>query len=264
MISPLAYVDPQARIGDNVEVKPFAYIEGDVEIGDNCVIHPHASILNGTRMGKGNVVFQNAVIGAMPQDFHFKEGTPVSVHIGDNNRFRENVVVAGGFLADKGTTIGDENFLMDKVHVCHDVSIQNKCVLGIGVSVAAECQIDDYSIESSGAILQQFVHIGKFSLVQTGCRVHKDVPPYIVMGGNPADYHGVNTLVLKHFNISERILRHIANTYRLVYSSNTSLQDAVIKIGEQIPMSKEIEDIMSFIKGSKHGIVGHIAENLGE
>ena len=38
MISPLAYVDPAAKIGSNVTIKPFAYIEGDVEIGDNCLI----------------------------------------------------------------------------------------------------------------------------------------------------------------------------------------------------------------------------------
>ena len=76
------------------------------------------------------------------------------------------------------------------------------------------------------------------------------------MSGNPVAYHGVNAVVLsQHHNTSERILRHIANTYRLVYTGNFSLQDAVIKIGEQIPMSSEIENIVNFIKDSKHGIV---------
>ena len=74
MISPLAYVDPTAKLGNNVEVKPFAYIEAGVEIGDNCVIMPHASILEGTVMGKNNIIYQNAVIGATPQDFHYQEG----------------------------------------------------------------------------------------------------------------------------------------------------------------------------------------------
>lgn len=261
MISPLAYVAPGAKLGANVEVKPFAYIEEDVEIGDNCVIMPHASILNGTKMGKNNIVYQNAVIGATPQDFHFVEGGKTHVVIGDDNRIRENVVIAGSTYEDRATMIGNGNFLMDKVHICHDVHIHNKCVLGIGVSVAGECEIEDCSIQSSFVVLQQHVRVGRFSLVQSGCRVQKDVPPYIILGGNPATYHGVNAFILKHENTSERILRHIANTYRLIYTGNFSLEDACIKIAEQIPMSDEIRHIMDFIKASKHGIVRHIKES---
>ena len=61
MISPLAYVDPEAKIGKNVTIEPFAYIEKDVEIGDDCVIMAYASVLKGTRMGKGNKIHHHAV-----------------------------------------------------------------------------------------------------------------------------------------------------------------------------------------------------------
>lgn len=261
MISPLAYVDPEAKLGQNVEVKPFAYIEKGVVIGDNCVIMSHASILEGTTMGNDNIVYQNAVICAQPQDFHYEEGSKTHVIIGNNNRIRENVVIAGSIHSDRATTIGNDNFLMDQVHVCHDVTIQNHCVAGIGVSIAGDCVIEDYSIQSSGAIIQQHVRVGRFSLMQSGCRVQKDVPPYIVLGGNPASYHGLNSVILKHFGVSERVLRHIANTYRIIYTSNFSLEDAVIKIPEQIPMSDEIQNILNFIKNSKHGIVRQMKEN---
>lgn len=260
MISPLAYVAPGAKLGDNVEVKPFAYIEADVEIGDNCVIMPHASILDGTRMGKNNIVYQNAVIGAVPQDFHFEEGHATHVVIGDDNRIRENVVIAGSIHEGKATRIGNGNFLMDKVHICHDVLVHDRCILGIGVSVAGECEIEDCAIQSSYAVVQQHVRIGRYSLIQSGCRVQKDVPPYVLLGGNPATYHGVNAMVLQHVGVSDRIIRHIANTFRLIYTGNFSLQDAVIKITEQIPMSDEIRHITTFIERSKHGIVRHMKE----
>lgn len=260
MISPLAYVDPSAKLGKNVEVKPFAYIDKGTVIGDNCVIMSHASILEGTTMGNNNIVYQNAVIGATPQDFHFVEGEKTRVVIGNDNRIRENVVIAGSTYKDKATTIGDGNFLMDKVHICHDVTIRNKCIVGIGVIIAGESELEDCSIQSNGAVIQQNVRIGRYSLVQSGCRVQKDVPPYVILGGNPASYHGVNAVILKHIGISERILRHIVNTYRLIYTGNFSLEDAVIKIPEQIPMSSEIEDILEFIQKSKHGIVRHIKE----
>lgn len=261
MISPLAYVDPAAQLGQNVEVGPFAYIEAGVTIGDHCVIKPHASILKGTTLGHHNTVYQNAVVGATPQDFHYVEGQPTRVVIGNHNHIRENVVIAGSIYPDKATTIGNENFIMDRVHICHDVHIHDKCVVGIGSCIAGESELHDNSIQSNGVVVQQHVRVGRFSLIQSGCRVQKDVPPYVILGGNPASYHGVNTVVLKHFNVSDRVLRHIANTYRIIYTGNFSLEDAVIKIPEQIPMSDEIDKILDFIKGAKNGIVRNLKEN---
>lgn len=138
MISPLAYVHPEAKLGKNVEVGPFSYIDKGVIIGDNCVIKPHVSILEGTTMGTGNIVYENAVIGSTPQDFHFVEGQKTHVVIGDNNRIRENVVIAGSTYEDKATTIGNNNFLMERTHICHDVHIFNHCVVGIGSCIAGE------------------------------------------------------------------------------------------------------------------------------
>lgn len=261
MISPLAYVSPEAKLGENVEVAPFAYIEKGVVIGDNCVIKAHASILEGTTMGSGNIVYQNAVIGATPQDFHYTAGNAHKVVIGNDNQIRENVVIAGSSSPDKATIIGDGNFLMDRVHICHDVHVYNKCVVGIGACIAGDCELHDCSIQSTGVVVQQHVRVGRFSLIQSGCRVQKDVPPYVILGGNPAAYHGVNAVVLQHVNVTERIIRHIANTYRIIYTGNFSLEDAVLKIPEQIPMSSEIEDILTFVKGAKNGIVRHMKED---
>ena len=52
MISPLAHVDPSAKLGENVTIHPFAYIDKNVEIGDGCEIMPYTSIIRGTRMEK--------------------------------------------------------------------------------------------------------------------------------------------------------------------------------------------------------------------
>ncbi|MFU2518840.1 MAG: hypothetical protein ACM67P_01835, partial [Clostridiales bacterium] len=138
--------------------------------------------------------------------------------------------------------------------------VYNKCVIGIGACIAGESEIHDCSIQSTGVVVQQHVRVGRFSLIQSGCRVQKDVPPYVILGGNPASYHGVNAVVLKHIGTTERIIRHIANTYRIIYTGNFSLEDAVLKIPEQIPMSDEIHDILNFVKCAKHGIVRQMKE----
>lgn len=254
MISPLAYVDSSAKIGENVTIQPFAYIEENVEIGDECVIMSGAKILKGTRIGKGNKVHHNAVLGAEPQDFHYI-GEDSHLVIGDYNDIRENVVISRATYSGGCTRIGNENYLMDGVHLCHDVQIGNHCVLGIKTTVAGECRIDDNTILSSNVILHQSCHIGSWVLIQSGCRISKDVPPYVIMNGNPAEYHGINAAVLQHKNeVTERVLRHIVNAYRLVYQGNFSIHDALQKIEDQVPMSDEIHHIIDFIRESK-GIV---------
>lgn len=254
MISPLAFVDPTAKIGKNVIIQPFAYIEGDVEIGDDCVIMASASILKGTRLGKGNKIHHSAVLGTEPQDFHYT-GEDSKLVIGDNNDIRENVVISRATHSNGCTRIGNDNFLMDGVHLCHDVQIGNHCVIGIKCSIAGECKIDDCTILSSNVLLNQSCHLGSWILIQSGCRISKDVPPYVIMSGNPAEYHGVNAIVLQSKNqVTERILRHIVNAYRLIYQGHFSIQDAVQKIEDQVPMSDEIHNIINFIQDSK-GIV---------
>lgn len=254
MISPLAFVDPAAKIGKNVTIQPFAYIEADVEIGDDCLIMAHASVLNGTRMGRGNKVHQGAVLGSEPQDFHYT-GEKSNLIIGDRNEIRENVVISRATHQGQATRIGNENFLMDGVHLCHDVQIADHCVLGIKSTVAGDCVLDHCCILSSNVIVHQNCHIGQWTLVQSGCRLSKDVPPYVIMAGNPAAYHGINAVVLQSKNqVTERVLRHIVNAYRLIYQGNFSVQDALQKIEDQVPMSEEIHHIIDFVKASK-GIV---------
>ena len=129
-------------------------------------------------------------------------------------------------------------------------------MVGIGTTIAGECSLDACVILSGNVTLHQYCHIGSWTLVQSGCRISKDVPPYVIMSGNPVAYHGVNAVVLsQHHNTAERILRHIANAYRLIYQGNFSVQDAVQKIIDQVPMSEEIENIVNFVKGSERGIV---------
>ena len=254
MISPLAFVDPAAKLGKNVTVQPFAYIEGDVEIGDDCIIMSGARILNGTRMGQKNKVHHGAVLGTTPQDFHYT-GEKSLLIIGDQNDIRENVVVSRATHEGDATRIGNENFLMDGVHLCHDVQIGNHCVLGLKTIVAGDCRISDFTILSSNVILQQKCHIGSWVLIQSGCRIAKDVPPYVIMNGNQAEYHGINAVVLQHkHQVTDRILRHIVNAYRLIYQGNFSIQDALQKIEDQVPMSDEIHNILNFVRESK-GIV---------
>ena len=253
-ISPRAEIDPKAKIGDNCKIFPFVYIEGDVEIGDGCIIFPFTSILNGTRMGKRNKIHQGSVIGALPQDFDFR-GEKSELIIGDNNIIRENVVINRPTHTGGQTVIGNDNFLMEGVHVSHDTKIGNNCVFGYGTKIAGDCLILNGAILSTSVIANAGVRVGEGAMVQAGTSFSKDVPPYIIVGGNPVKYGGVNTTMLSYYGIGEKVQKHIGNAYRLVFNSQNSVFDSVLQIKEQVPDSPEIQNLVHFMENTHLGIV---------
>lgn len=256
MISPLAYIDPEAKIGENCEIGAFAYIDKNVVIGDNCVIMPHASVLYGTRMGNNNRIFHGAIIGGVPQDLKFK-GEDTTCEIGDNNMIRENVTINRGTASRGKTVVGSNNLFMENSHIGHDCIIGNGCIIGNSSKMAGEVIIDDNAILSACVLVHQFCHIGGYIMVQGGSRFSKDVPPYIIVGREPARYCGLNIVGLRRRGFSNEIITNIRNAYRLIYESNNNVSTGVAKIKETIPMSPEIEYILNFIeKQAERGIIG--------
>ena len=152
--------------------------------------------------------------------------------------------------------IGNGNFLHEGVHISHDTHIGNHCVLGYGSKVSGNCFFEDYAIFGGNVLASQGSRIGTWSMTQTGCRFRKDVPPYIVAAQEPTIYYGVNSFILSHQGVSDKVIKHISHAYRIIYQGNTSLFDALLMIKDQVPMSDEIQHIIDFINDSKLGIIG--------
>lgn len=253
-ISNKAEISPKAKIGAGCRIYPFVYIEDDVEIGEGCTIYPFVSILNGTRLGKNNTVHQGAVLAALPQDFNFR-GEESLLIIGDNNIIRENVVINRATHADGQTVIGNDNFLMEGAHISHDTKVGNHCVFGYGTKIAGDCEIGNGVIFSSSVIENAKTRVGEGAMIQAGTTFSRDVPPYIVAGGKPVAYGGVNTTMMTACGIGEKVQKHVANAYRLVFHGQTSVFDAAIHIKEQVPDSIEIQKIVHFLNTTERGII---------
>ena len=252
MISPLAYIHPEAIIGENVEIGPFVYIDKNVVIGDNNLIMPNANILYGARIGNNNRIFPGAVIGAIPQDLKFEETT---AEIGDNNTIRENVTINRGTAAKGKTVVGNNNLLMEGVHVAHDTHVGSGCIIGNSTKMAGEVIIDDNAIVSANVLMHQFCRVGGYVMIQGGCRFSKDIPPYIIAGREPIAYSGINIVGLRRRGFSNELIENIHNAYRIIYNSGKNVTDALQQVREEIPMSPEIEYIVSFIENSERGII---------
>ncbi|MCM1110079.1 MAG: acyl-ACP--UDP-N-acetylglucosamine O-acyltransferase [Clostridium sp.] len=253
-ISPLAYVDPSARLAPTVKVMPFAYIEADVEIGDNCVIMPYASIIRGTRMGSGNKVYQGAIVGADPQDFRWK-GEQTYCFIGNNNVIREHAIINRGINPEGGTRIGDDCFIMADSHIGHDSVIAGRCVIGNGVSVAGDTEIGECTILSSGVIVHEDSHIGDWCLIKGGCRITGNVPPFVIMAHNPAAYFGVNAVIMQKHGFSTDEVDDAAKAYRHIYQSNTSVFNALKRIGTDVDEGRVRDAVVRFVTRNNFKLV---------
>lgn len=254
MISPLAHVDPSAKIGKDVTIHPFAYIDANVEIGDNCEIMSYTSIIHGTRMGKNNKVYQGSIIGADPQDFRWK-GEETFCLIGDNNVIREHVIINRSIREGQGTRIGNDSFIMAESHIGHDSWIQGKNVIGNGATIAGDTVVGCCSILSSNAMLHEGCKIGDWVLIKGGCRIGSNVPPYCIIAHNPAAYYGINAYIMRRHGFTEEQIDDVAKSYRHVYQCGTSVFNALRRIEADVQPSEVRDNITSFIRDNNMKIV---------
>lgn len=253
-ISNLAYIHPNAKLGNNVTVEPFAYIDANVEIGDNCLIMSNANIRNGARLGKNCTVFPGAVVAAVPQDLKYK-GEETFAIVGDNTTIRECCTINKGTSAKGQTVVGDNCLLMAYSHIAHDCILKNNIIIGNATQLAGEVEVFDHAILSGGTLVHQFTRVGEHVMIQGGTRLGKDIPPYVIAGREPVTFAGINLIGLRRHAFPIERINLIQEAYRQVYQSGLNFTDAIKKIEDEVEMTEEISKIVQFIKESPRGIV---------
>lgn len=252
-ISPMAYVHPDAKLGDGNIIGPFCYVDADVVIGDNNVLQNSVTLNQGTRMGSNNEIFPGASISTKPQDLKFK-GEVTTCQIGDNNSIRENVTISRG-TASKGTTIvGSNNLLMENMHVAHDCVIGNYCIIGNSTKFAGEVVVDDCAIISAEVLVHQFVHIGGYVMVQGGSRTSQDIPPYVIAGKEPIRFAGLNLIGLRRRGFSNDTIAAIRDAYNTIYSKGI-IKEGVEEVRNTMEVTPEIEYVLNFVESAQRGII---------
>ena len=252
-ISPLAYIHPEAKLGDNNIIGPFCYIDKNTVIGDNNVFQNSVTINYGARIGSGNEIFPGASSSPKPQDLKFK-GEDTTCEIGDNNSIRECATISRG-TASKGTTkVGSNNLLMENVHIAHDCIVGSGCIIGNSTKFGGEVTVDDNAIISAEVLCHQFCHIGGYVMIQGGCRFSQDIPPYIIAGKEPTKYCGLNIVGLRRRGFSNELINNIHEAYRLLYSKGV-LKEGIEEIRKYLPDNDEINYIINFVENSERGII---------
>ena len=250
-----ALVEPGAKLAADVEVGPWSLIGANVEIGEGTVVHSHVVITGHTRIGKNNEIYQFASVGEANQDKKYR-GEPTRLDIGDNNVIRESCTIHRGTVQDKGITrIGNDNLLMAYVHVAHDCTVADHTILANMATLAGHVHVADYAILGGGTMVHQFSQIGQHSMCAGGSIVLKDVPAYVMAGGQPASPHGLNLEGLRRRGFARDALQALRQAYKTVYRQGLTLEQAFESLQEDAKSFAEVRAFVASIQSSSRGIV---------
>lgn len=254
-IDPRAVISPTAQLGADVEVGPFAVIGDNVIIGPRCWIGPHAVVNGPTTLGADNRVFQFASLGDAPQDKKYK-GEPTRLEVGDRNVFREYCTVNRGTVTGNGVTrVGNDNMLLAYTHVGHDCTLGDNIVLSNLVMLGGHVEIGDWVTMSGYAGAHQFSKIGAHAFIGNNTAVTRDVPPYVLATGHPAEPRTINSIGLKRRGFSDEQIRNIKSAYRVLYRSDLKLDDAVLKLQQMAAEHEELRLFVDFIGKATRSLV---------
>jgi len=255
VIDPRAIVAPDAEVGAGVEIGAYSIIGAGVQIGAGSWIGPHAVINGPTTLGSDNKVFQFASVGDAPQDKKYR-GEPTRLEVGDRNVFREFCSVNRGTAGGRGITrIGNDNLFMAYSHVAHDCIIGSHCVMSNCTALAGHVELGDWVILSGYSGVHQFCKVGAHSFLANNAAVTRDVPPYLLIAGTPAEPKGVNSEGLKRRGFDATQITNIRNAYRLLYRSGLKLAAATEQLQALAADQPELLPFVQFLAVSERSIV---------
>ena len=254
MIHETAIIDPSARIADDVKIGPYSIIGSKVEIDSGCDIRSHVVINGPCKIGKNNIIFQFASVGEDPQDKKYAD-EHTRLEIGDRNIIREFTTMHRGTLQDHGLTlVGSDNLFMAYTHVAHDCIIGDHVIMANGASIAGHVHMGDHAILGGFTLVHQFAQIGAYSFSAMGSAITQDIPPFVMVGGRPTRPHGINSVGMERNGISPEVVRQIRKAYKILYKTNLRLEDAIEEMEDLAGESKELSDMVSFLRNVTRGI----------
>lgn len=257
-IHPSAIVDPAAELDSSVTVGPFTVIGPHVRIGAGTTVGPHCVIEGHTTIGRDNRIFQFNSLGAVPQDKKYA-GEPTELVIGDRNTIREFCTFNLGTVQDAGATrLGDDNWIMAYVHIAHDCQLGNQITMANNATLAGHVHIGDWATVGGLTGVLQRMRIGAHAMVGFASHISKDVPPFMVVDGNPLTVRAVNLVGLRRRDFSAERIAAIREMHKLIYRQGKTLEEARTAIqvlaGQMPEAAADIALMDHFLATSASGI----------
>jgi len=249
-----AIVHPKAQIAEGVSIGPYSVIGERVTIGKDTKIASHVLIEGWTTIGERNQIHSFSCIGSPPQDVGYKNEETYLI-IGNDNVIREFATVHRATTkADRKTEIGNKNYLMAYSHVAHDCKLGNSIIMANSAGLAGHITIEDYAILGGIVGVHQYVRIGAYAMIGGQSAIVQDIPPYVSAAGNRAQLYGLNTIGLKRKGFSDEVINNLKKAYKIIFRSGMTIEEAIKKVVEEFPDSKEVNYFVDFMRHSKRGV----------
>ena len=253
-----ALVDAAAQIDASVQIGPYAVIGPNVRIGAGTTVGAHCVIDGHTSIGQDNRIYQFASVGAPPQDKKYA-GEPTALVIGDRNTIREFCTINTGTAQDRGvTTVGDDNWIMAYVHIAHDCTVGHGTVLANNATLAGHVQIDDFAIIGGLTGIHQFTRVGAYVMAGFASHISQDVPPFMMVDGNPLAVRGLNAEGLRRRGFSSARVAVIKQMHRLLYRQGLTLaaaREAIASLPAGGEAQQDVDRMLELLGASARGIV---------
>ncbi|MCP5057406.1 MAG: acyl-ACP--UDP-N-acetylglucosamine O-acyltransferase [bacterium] len=253
-VHPTAVVDPGAKLADDVVVGAYSIVGPEVELGPRVELRPHAYVWGRTRIGEGTRIFSFAVIGEDPQDKDFS-GETTELVIGSENVIREHASIHVGTAKGGGATrLGDDNLIMNGVHLGHDTQVGSHCIIASHCAIAGHVEVGDYAVIGGLSGVHQFARIGESAMVGGLAGVTKDAPPFSIVAGERATTRGVNVIGLRRRGFSADVRSQIKRAFHILFSSKLRFEVALAEVRDQGLVCDEVQRLLAFVETSERGV----------
>jgi UDP-N-acetylglucosamine acyltransferase len=254
-VHPTALVDSRARLGARVRIGAYAIIGPDAVLGDDVEIGHHVVLEGRVELGAGVRIGHGSILGGVPQDLKFKDGTPSGVRIGEGTVLREHVTIHRASTPEGWTTIGRECLIMGLAHVAHDCQLGRGVVVINYAGITGHCEIGDQVTVGGMVGMVPFTRIGDGAYVGGMAKITADVPPFMLVEGQPAIARGVNVIGLRRAGMPAGDRRVLQDAFRILYRSGLAPRRALDRLREALPACPPVLTLLDFIAGAtRHGI----------
>lgn len=259
-IHPTALVDPQAALDDEVHIGPYCVIGPGAFIGAGTVLDSHVTISGDARIGEENRIHPGCVIGAEPQDTSYR-GVPTWIVIGDRNVIREGVTIHRATEKEYGITrIGSDNYIMAGCHVAHDVHVGSHVTMANATLLSGHVHVHDYASLSGMIGVHHFATIGSYAFVGGMSRISTDVPPYMLVEGNPAAVRCVNLVGLRRRGFCPQEIQSLVEAHRLLYRVKMAAAQARTILENHEHLTDPVRKLFEFLDRQRKGRHGRARE----
>jgi UDP-N-acetylglucosamine acyltransferase len=252
MVHPTAIIHPGAVIGEGCDIGPYCVVGEHVVLGPNCRLHSHVVIGGHTRLGAENDIYPFASIGLRTQDLKWKGGL-TRTEIGDHNTIRECVTIHSATGDGEATIIGSHNNILAGSHIGHNVVLGNRIIVSMA-ALAGHVLVEDCALVGGLSAVHQFCRVGTMSMIAGCAKIVQDVPPYMLVDGNPAVTRAINKVGLDRNGVPEEAQAALRRAQKILFRDGLTIPNALAKIEEELPRLPEIQHLVNFVRSSERGV----------